>query len=230
MRPRLLLVEDNEQLAAGIVHNLELEGYEVTWVADGAEGLRAVREDPPDLLILDIMLPGMDGFEVLEILRQEGFLFPVLILTARGEEADKVRGFRLDADQYVIKPFGLLELLERVRSLLRRTTTAGKGEDTPAIFQFGSVEVDTRARTVRRHGREESVTPKAFDLLVALASNEGQVMSRVDLLREVWGHRAAVVTRTVDSHVSELRQKIEDDPANPVHIITVWKVGYRFES
>lgn len=229
MRPRLLLVEDNEQLAAGIVHNLELEGYEVTWVANGTDGLRTAREEVPDLLILDIMLPGMDGFQVLKALRQDGLRFPVLILTARGEEADKVRGFRLDADQYVIKPFGLLELLERVRSLLRRANNAA-GEATPAAFRFGSVEVDTRARTVRRDGRDVSLTPKAFDLLVALASNEGRVMSRLDLLREVWGHRAAVVTRTVDSHISELRQKIEDDPANPIHILTVWKVGYRFES
>jgi two-component system alkaline phosphatase synthesis response regulator PhoP len=228
VKPRILLVEDNEQLAAGIVHNLEIEGYEVVWVADGVEGLRAVRDADPDLLILDIMLPGMDGLQVLDALRREGFDLPVLILTALGEEADKVRGFRLDADHYVVKPFGLLELLERVRSLMRRSG-GGEGGNTPTVFSFGSVEVDTRARTVRKDGREQSLTPKAFDLLLALASNEGRVMSRVDLLREVWGHRAAVVTRTVDSHISELRQKVEDDPANPVHILTVWKVGYRFE-
>ena len=227
MTPRILLVEDNEELAAGIRHNLELEGYDVDWVGNGHEGLEAARSEPPDLLILDVMLPGMDGFQILESLRRDRFDRPVLLLTARGEEADKVRGFRLDADQYVTKPFGLMELLERVRSLLRRT---GTGEGEEGVLRFGDVEVDTRARTVHREGEPVSLTPKAFDLLVALVRNEGRVMSRHDLLREVWGHRAAIVTRTVDSHVSELRQKLEDDPSDPTHIHTVWKVGYRFES
>jgi DNA-binding response OmpR family regulator len=228
MSPRILLVEDNEELAAGIRHNLELEGYDVAWVGDGTDGFEAARSDPPDLLILDLMLPGMDGFQVLKALRQDGFDRPVLVLTARGEEADKVRGFRLDVDQYVTKPFGLLELLERVRSLLRRRL--GEEEETDAVLRFGSVVVDTRARTVHRDGHKVPVTPKAFDLLVALVRNEGRVMSRHDLLKEVWDHRAAIVTRTVDSHVSELRQKLEDDPSHPAHIHTVWKVGYRFES
>jgi DNA-binding response OmpR family regulator len=227
MRSRILLVEDNEELAAGIRHNLELEGYEVSWVGHGTEGFQAARSDPPDLLILDIMLPGMDGFAVLEALREDGFDRPVLMLTARGEEADKVRGFRLDVDQYVTKPFGLLELLERVRSLLRRRRDEDDGTDP--VLRFGSVVVDLRARTVHKDGHKVSVTPRALDLLVALVRNEGRVMSRHDLLREVWDHRAAIVTRTVDSHVSELRQKIEDDPARPAHIHTVWKVGYRFE-
>jgi DNA-binding response OmpR family regulator len=228
VKPRILLVEDNEELAAGIRHNLELEGYEVAWAGDGRAGLAAARDDPPDLLILDVMLPGMDGFQVLRALRQDRFDAPVLILTARGEEADKVRGFRLDADQYVTKPFGLLELLERVRSLLRRARAEAEG-DRAAPIRFGQVEVDPRARTVHRAGVPVSLTPKAYELLLALVRNEGRVMSRHDLLREVWGHRAAIVTRTVDSHVSELRQKLEDDPAEPEHIHTVWKVGYRFE-
>lgn len=227
LSPRILLVEDNEELAAGIRHNLELEGYDVSCAADGPGGLDAARTTAPDLLILDVMLPGMDGFQVLKTLRAEGCTTPVLILTARGEEADKVQGFRLDADQYVTKPFGLLELLERVRSLLRK-----RGEEARAsgiVYRFGEIEVDTRARTVRRSGTPVSLTPKAFELLRALIRNEGRVVSRHDLLREVWGHRAAIVTRTVDSHVSELRQKLEADPAEPQHIHTVWKVGYRFE-
>lgn len=224
---RILLVEDNEELAAGIRHNLELDGYSVAWAPDGPSGLEAARGSPPDLLILDVMLPGLDGFQVLHRLRKEGFDRPVLFLTARGDEADKVRGFRLDATQYVTKPFGLLELLERIRSILRRTAEA-RADVTP--IRFGAVVVDPRARTVHVDGEEVSITPKAFDLLLALARNEGRVMSRQDLLRDVWGHRAAVVTRTVDSHVSELRQKLERDPANPEHIHTVWKVGYRFES
>ncbi len=228
MTARILLVEDNEDLAAGIRHNLELEGYEVRWAGDGPSGLAAARAEAPDLLILDVMMPGLDGFQVLHALRQEGFDRPVLFLTARGEEADKVRGFRLDANQYVTKPFGLLELLERIRSILRASTN-GAGESNRAS-KFGVIEVDPAARTVHRAGSEVSLTPKAFDLLLALIANEGRVMSRQDLLMDVWGHRAAVVTRTVDSHVSELRQKLENDPARPEHIHTVWKIGYRFES
>lgn len=230
MTARILLVEDNEELAAGIRHNLELEGYEVLWEGDGPKGLEAARNTEPDLLILDVMLPGMDGFQVLKALRDGGFQPPVLILTARGEEADKVRGFRLNADHYVTKPFGLLELLERVRSLLRKSTVNHDGPGAPpAVIVFGDVEVDTGARKVLRDGEAVSLTPKAFELLLALVAHEGRVVSRHDLLKEVWGHRAAIVTRTVDSHVSELRQKLETDPADPQHIHTVWKVGYRFE-
>ena len=229
MTARILLVEDNEDLAAGIRHNLELEGYQVAWAGDGPSGLEAARRDPPDLLILDVMMPGLDGFQVLHTLRQDGFDRPVLFLTARGEEPDKVRGFRLDAAQYVTKPFGLLELLERIRSILRqRALPTDVG--TPGPIRFGAIVVDPRARTVHRDGEEVALTPKAFDLLMALTRNEGRVMSRQDLLRDVWGHRAAVVTRTVDSHVSELRQKLERDPSSPEHIHTVWKVGYRFEA
>ena len=228
MSPRILLVEDNEELAAGIRHNLELEGYEVILAGDGPTGVELARSSSPDLLILDVMLPGIDGFQALKSLRDDGFEAPVLILTARGDEADKVRGFRLNADQYVTKPFGLLELLERVRSLLRKTATPRTGAP-PAVLAFGDVTVDVRARKVLRDGEEVSLTPKAFKLLLALVAHEGEVVSRQDLLREVWGHQAAVVTRTVDSHVSELRQKLEADPAHPEHIHTVWKIGYRFE-
>ncbi len=229
MSGRILLVEDNEELAAGIRHNLELEGYLVEWRADGPSGLEAARAEPPDLLVLDVMLPGLDGFQILRALRDEGFDRPVLILTARGEESDKVRGFRLNADQYVTKPFGLLELLERVRSLLRRTSGRESGAEAPEVLAFGNVQVDVAARRVTRESADVGLTPRAFDLLVALMRHEGRVVSRHDLLREVWGHRAAVVTRTVDSHVSELRQKLETDPAHPEHIHTVWKVGYRFD-
>lgn len=228
MSPHILLVEDNEELAAGIRHNLELEGYRVSWAGNGVAGLEAARASGPDLLILDLMLPGMDGFQVLKALRDEGSGVPVLILTARGEETDKVRSFRLNADQYVTKPFGLLELLERVKSLLRRGES--DVDAGPEVHRFGRIVVDTGARTVLRDGDHVPVTPKAFDLLVALIQNHGRVLSRHDLLKRVWGHRAAIVTRTVDSHISELRQKLEDDPSNPDHIHTVWKVGYRFES
>src|SRR5262249_13186635 len=155
-----------------------------------------------------------------------GSRVPVLILTARGEEADKVRGFRLDADQYVTKPFGILELLERVAALLRRS--ARDGATSAATLAFGDVSVDLGSRSVVRAGHPVALTPKAYELLLALVRRDGDVASRAELLKEVWGYGAFIMTRTVDSHVAELRRKV-DDPTNPRHIITVWKVGYRFE-
>lgn len=227
---RILVVEDNPDLAYGLRTNLEFEGHDVEVAEDGISALTRARTATPDLVILDLMLPGLDGYRVLHTLRDEGLDMPVLILTARGEEADKVRGFRLGADDYVTKPFGLLELIARVEALLRRAGGwRAPPVDTDAAFRFGSVEVDPAARTVLRAGEPVSLTPKEFDLLLALARREGAVASRLELLREVWGHRAAVVTRTVDTHVAELRRKLEDDPAEPRHIVTVWKAGYRFE-
>ncbi len=225
--PRILVIEDNAALAAGIEYNLGLEGHEVQVAEDGRRGLALAREWRPDLVILDLMLPGMDGYEVLRAIRGDKNDVPVMILSARGEEADKVRGFRLDADQYVTKPFGVLELLERVGALLRRSA-ARDGREAGAQFRFGTVVVDPTARTVTRAGRGVQLSPKAFDLLLALIAKEGKVVTRQELLREVWGYGAFVISRTVDSHVAELRRKREDDPADPGHIVTVWKVGYRF--
>ncbi|HEX5872892.1 MAG TPA: response regulator transcription factor [Longimicrobium sp.] len=225
---RILVVEDNANLAFGLMTSLELEGHQVVLAADGAAGLQAAIEQRPDLLILDLMLPGMDGYRVLKALREAGETLPVLILTARGEEADKVLGFRLGADDYVTKPFGLLELLARVAALLRRA--GGRTEDAaaaPEVQRFGEVEVHPGSRLVRRRGEEVPLTPKEFDLLWALLRRRGGVAARLELLAEVWGHRAAVMTRTVDMHVAQLRRKLEDDPAEPRHIVTVWKAGYR---
>ena len=226
---RILLVEDNVDLAEAVSYNLELEGYEVRTVEDGEQAVAEACAIRPDVIILDIMLPRLNGFQVLERIRAEGIRAPVLILTARGEEADKVRGFKLDADQYVTKPVGVVELLERVRTLLRRARERGAPAEQH-ILSFGEVRVDIAAREVQRTGQAVSLTPRAFDLLIALARQEGHVVRRHDLLRDVWGHRAAVTTRTVDSHVSELRQKLETDPAHPRHILTVYKIGYRFQS
>lgn len=226
---RILLVEDNPDLAEAIAYNLELDGYAVRTVDNGTDAVEEACAIRPDLIILDIMLPGLNGFQVLESVRERGVRAPVLILTARGEEADKVRGFRLDADQYVTKPVGVVELLERVRTLLRRAGERGSPA-SPEIIAFGDVRVDLHAREVSRNRQTISLTPRAFDLLAALARQEGHVVTRQDLLRDVWGHRGAVTTRTVDSHISELRQKLEPDPANPRHILTVYKVGYRFQT
>jgi len=230
---RILIVEDNTSLAAGLRYNLELEGFAVSLAEDGRAAVQLVGELRPDLVVLDLMLPGLDGFEVLERVRASGHRMPVLILSARGEEADKVRGFRLDADQYVTKPFGLLELLERIKALLRRAdavggTPAGAGNRAHAPIAFGRVRVDPASRVVTRDGVPVPLTPKAYDLMLALVRRDGAVATRVELLSEVWGMAADVMTRTVDSHMAELRRKLEDDPGEPRHFLTVWKAGYRF--
>ena len=227
---RILIVEDNPDLAYGLRNNLEIEGHEVEVSADGLVGLRRAKEWSPDLIVLDLMLPGLDGYRVLRKLRDEGFDTPVLILTARGEEADKVLGFRLGADDYVTKPFGVLELMARVGALLRRTqrvTPAPVARHPPE--RFGEIEVDPATRTVSRSGCPVALTPMEFDLLLALIRRRGTVASRMDLLKEVWGHSAAVLTRTVDTHVAELRRKLERDAALPRHILTVRKIGYRLQ-
>jgi DNA-binding response OmpR family regulator len=225
---RVLVVEDNLPLAEGIAYNLRHEGHDARVAEDGAAGLAEVRAWAPDLVILDLTLPRMDGYQVLSAIRHDRNQVPVIILTARGEEADKVRGFRLDADQYVTKPFGVLELLERVNSLLRRAAARGAAAAGDAIT-FGDVVIDTSARTVARGGVPCALSPKAFDLLLALVRRGGSVATRAELLSEVWGYGAFVLSRTVDSHIAELRRKLEDDPAEPRHIVTVWKIGYRFE-
>jgi DNA-binding response OmpR family regulator len=228
---RVLVIEDSNDLAQGLRYNLELEGYVVKVADDGNTGLSLAREWEPDLVILDLMLPGMDGYSVLRSLRADGRQTPVLILSARGEEADKVRGFQLDADQYVTKPFGLIELLERVKSLLRRSrarTDVHENGTSAGNIKFGDVVIDPASRTVTRAGEAVNLTPKAYELMMALIKRKGAVATRVELLREVWDHRAIVLTRTVDSHMAELRKKLEHDAADPKHFITIWKVGYRF--
>ena len=229
MKSRILVVEDNTALAEGLAYNLRHEGHDVRIAEDGESGLADARQWSPDLVILDLMLPRLDGYGVLAAIREDRNDVPVIILSARGEEADKVRGFRLDADQYVTKPFGVLELLERVRSLLRRSATRSSMHAADEL-RFGDVVVDLAARTVTRAGAPCTLTPKAFELLLALASRDGRVVTRQELLKEVWGYGAFVLSRTVDSHVAELRRKLEADPAHPRHIVTVWKVGYRFEA
>jgi DNA-binding response OmpR family regulator len=227
---RILIVEDNPDLAYGLRTGLEIEGYEVDVAADGETGLARARDWQPHLMILDLMLPGMDGYRVLRTLRDDGLQMPVLILTARGEETDKVLGFRLGADDYVTKPCGVLELLARVAALLRRARQAESGAGTPAVERFGAVEINPASRTVTRGDQPVALSPKEFDLLLMLVRRRGAVVSRLELLKEVWGYSADVMTRTVDIHIAELRRKLEDDPSKPRHILTVWKAGYRLEA
>jgi DNA-binding response OmpR family regulator len=226
---RVLLVEDNADLAYGLRNNLEIEGYKVDVAGDGTRGLALARTAGPDLIILDLMLPGMDGFRVLRALRDEGRRLPILVLTARGEEGDKVRGLRLGADDYVTKPFGVLELLARVEALFRRAGSAAATVTLAERERFGDVEVVPASRTVLRHGKPVTLTPKEYDLLIALLRRSGAVASRTELLTEVWGYSATVLSRTVDTHVAELRSKLERDAAQPKHILTVRKAGYRLE-
>ena len=223
---RILIIEDNEDLAFGLRNNLEIEGYVVEQATDGRSGLSRARELQPDLIVLDLMLPSLDGYRVLRELRQDGNTVPVVILTARTEEADKVRGFRLGADDYVTKPFGVLELIARVEAVMRRS---GVGDRPARTVRFGDVTIDSGTRTVRKGDQVVAVTPMEFNLLLALVKRQGAVVSRLDLLKEVWGHASTVLTRTVDTHVAELRRKLEDDPSQPQYILTSRKAGYRLE-
>ena len=225
---RVLVVEDNHNLALGLSNNLKLEGYEVRVAEDGKKALDQVRTFGPDAVVLDLMLPEMDGYQVLRTIRNNGSAVPVLILTALGDEADKVRGFRMGADQYLTKPFSVVEFLSRVEALLRRADAAWERPGR-SLQSFGEVTVDVEAGIVSRCGNDVQLTPKAFDLLLALIRRCGAVASRQDLMHDVWGYDKSVISRTVDAHIAELRRKLEADPANPVHILTVWKRGYRFQ-
>jgi DNA-binding response OmpR family regulator len=230
----ILVIEDNANLAFGLRNNLEIEGYQVEVAADGSAGLERARQSPqPGLILLDLMVPKTDGFRVLRVLRESGSRVPVLILTARGGEADKVRGLRLGADDYVVKPFSVLELLARVEALLRRAqpATAERGDWPPGsgTESFGAVEVNLSTRSISRQGQPVALAPKEFDLLVALLRRRGAVATRNELLREVWRYPASITTRTLDTHIAELRRKLEEDPGAPRHILTVRKTGYRLE-
>jgi two-component system, OmpR family, alkaline phosphatase synthesis response regulator PhoP len=224
---RILIVEDSEKLAQGLRTNLEFDGHEVQLVHDGTRGLDAALSGWPELIILDLMLPGIDGYALLRAARERGLRAPVLILTALGEEAEKVRGFRFGADDYVTKPFGLMELLARVEALLRRSKDATSTPLLPASFRFGEIDVQASAHVVSRNGAVVNLRPREYDLLIALCKRRGDVVSRAELLRDVWGYGSDVVTRTVDTHVAELRRKLEIDPANPRWIVTVPRTGYR---
>jgi two-component system, OmpR family, response regulator len=221
----ILLIEDNRDYARTLSANLEREGYEVSIAATGVAGLDLAKRNEPDLIILDLMLPAMNGFTVLQRLRDEGREAPVLIMTALGTEEEKLRGFGLGADDYVVKPCGLLEILARVRALLKRasgTVTAPRTE-----VHVGDLTIDFGARVVRRGDDEITLRPKEFDLFAALVRHRGRVVSRADLLREVWGYAPGTESRTVETHLAALRERLGDDPQAPRYIVTVRRAGYR---
>jgi two-component system, OmpR family, alkaline phosphatase synthesis response regulator PhoP len=223
---RILIAEDDADLARGLRNNLEIEGYEVDTAADGEAAVSRATSWRPALMILDLMLPKIDGLRVLRSVRQHDTNMLILILTARGDESDKVRGLKLGADDYLTKPFGLLELLARVETLLRRHIPTA--QEIP--MRFGDIEVHVARREVLRGGAVVPLRPKEFELLLALIEARGKVLTRVNLMRNVWGYPSAVITRTVDTHMAELRRKLEADPSEPRHFITVPKIGYRFDS
>jgi two-component system, OmpR family, alkaline phosphatase synthesis response regulator PhoP len=225
---RILIVEDDESITLGLRMNLEAEGYSVTVAVDGEGALARVRESPPSLVILDVMLPRVNGFEVLRTLRREGFTMPVVMLSARGAEMDKVMGLELGAEDYITKPFGLAELLARVKAVLRRdamSRTAPK-----QLLRAGDIEVDTAARRVVLSGEIVPLTATEFDVLMCLVEARGRVLTRDQILARVWGPGHHGTLRTIDNFVLQLRNKLEADPTAPKHLVTVRGVGYRFES
>ncbi|GHO53537.1 response regulator transcription factor [Ktedonobacter robiniae] len=242
MARKILVVDDEAVLAETIAYNLEQAGYHVITAADGNSALDAARSERPDLIVLDIMLPGMDGLEVCRQLRRENktATTPILMLTARGDEIDKVVGLEVGADDYVTKPFGRRELLARVRALIRRSdyVPGGEGENgeepeqerRPANRELvvGSLRIDLAGRRVNCRGQDIELQPKQFELLAYLVRNRGTVLTRDQLLHNVWGYDYVGDTRTVDVHVRWLREKLEEDPANPKLIQTVRGVGYVF--
>jgi DNA-binding response OmpR family regulator len=223
--PTILLVEDEYPMRVALEDAFKHYGYEVVSASDGETGLKLVEEKKPDLVVLDVMLPHMDGFEVCKQLRQRGFMRPILMLTARSQEVDKVIGLELGADDYVTKPFGDRELLARVKALLRR---ASHEPSELVNYRFGTVDVDFAHFTAAKSGRSLRLTSTEFSLLHLLISQKGKVLTREELLNKVWGYEFFPQSRTVDNHILRLRQKLEDDPNHPRHILTIHGLGYKF--
>ena len=224
--PTILVVEDEESIAEPMVENLEFEGYEVLDARDGNRGLELALLGRADLVLLDIMLPGVNGYEICRRMRDEGIDIPVIMLTARGEEADKVRGLDIGADDYLTKPVGILELMARIRAALRR---GGSGKEVPTseLLEFGQVRVDFGRFEALMDGEQVHLSPKEFGILKLLWERAGKAVSRAEILQEVWGYDVYPTTRTVDTHIAELRATLERDPAHPEHILTVHGTGYR---
>jgi DNA-binding response OmpR family regulator len=224
---RILIIEDDVSILNVLKDVLVFKSYEVFAATDGESGYKATQQEKPDLIVLDIMLPKMDGFTLCKKLRDEGNMTPVLMLTAKGEEPDKVRGLDLGADDYVTKPFSLPELLARVRALLRRRPGEEAGKKPPDSIELGDVVLDFKKYEAAKRDRPLSLSPKEFGVLRYLAVRAGDVVTRDELLDEVWGYEKFPTTRTVDNHIAQLRSKIEDDPAHPRYLLTVHGVGYK---
>ena len=223
--PKVLIVEDEPGIAVGLRDNFEYEGFTVVVAGDGEAALRQATSEHPDIVLLDVMLPKLSGLDVCRSLRAKGFAAPILMLTARRREIDTVVGLEVGADDYVTKPFGIRELVARVKAHLRR---ASRSHPALLTYGFGDVDLDFRRYEARKSGRVLDLSPREFEMLKYLIQRQGETVTREQLLDEVWGYDQFPITRTVDNHIAKLRQKIEDHPADPQHIITVHRVGYRF--
>lgn len=221
---RILVVEDEPGIAFGLETDLQMEGYEVTIEPNGATAVKRVQDGGFDIILLDVMLPGMDGFEVCRTLRRSGVRTPIILVTARTHEAEKVMGLEVGADDYVTKPFSLRELRARIKAVLRRTAGV-----LPRTYRFGEVEVDFTRGELRRNGQPAETTQLEFKLLTLFIKNQGRLLSRDQILDLVWGVGTHVTDRVVDNHVLTLRRKIEPDPQRPLYLVSVRGVGYRFE-
>ena len=222
---RVLIVEDDHAMSIALRDGLQFEGHTVMVATDGKSGLAMAEASSPDIVILDVMLPTMSGLDVCKQLRSAGNSVPIIMLTARGQEVDKVVGLKIGADDYVTKPFSFMELSARMEAILRRQ---GATPDDETVYRFGDVEVDFDELKATRGGEPLELTPREFKLLRQFVANRGSVLTRERLLAAVWGYHVVPVTRTVDMHVAKLRKKVEDDPESPTHIVTVHGVGYKF--
>ena len=226
MHENILLVEDEEALRMTLSDRLHSEGFVVDYAVDGAEGFQKATQLPFDLIILDVMLPRKSGLDVCRDIRQAGLITPILMLTARGQTIDKVLGLKIGADDYVTKPFDMMELMARIEALLRRAPSRPPSPED--IHQFGSIRVDFRGTQVFKDGKIVTLSAREFQLLRYFVEHRGATLSRDEILKEVWGYSAETFTRTVDVHVASLRQKLEDDPKQPAIILTVTRLGYKF--
>jgi DNA-binding response OmpR family regulator len=224
---RVLIVEDDEAMSVALRDGFSYEGYDVTVATDGEAGLRLASAAAPDLVLLDVMLPKMTGLDVCRQLRSGGNDVPIIMLTARGQEIDKVLGLKTGADDYITKPFGFMELLARAEAVLRRSRGPAVSQGGPEVASFGDVTLDFKRHEAKKGGAPLDLSPREFQLLAFFLRHRGEIVTRETLLDEVWDYNAIPFTRTVDMHIAKLRKKIEDDPADPRHIVTVHRLGYK---
>ncbi|MCQ9207628.1 MAG: response regulator transcription factor [Omnitrophica bacterium] len=222
--PKILVVEDDKNILTGLVDNLTMEGYKVVIAKDGKEAIAQVKERAPDLIVLDVMIPKLNGFEVCKQLKADGVTTPIIILSARGQETDKVLGLELGADDYVTKPFSPRELIVRIKAVLRRVSAPGKVED---VYQFDDVKIDFKRYQAFKKDKEVNLTAAEYKILKLLIANRNEPVSRHKILSEIWTSEE-VTTRTVDTHIWSLREKLESNPSEPKRIVTIYRIGYKF--